>query len=51
MKLTDIEARISKIANDMMAKYPDSAPTQEEKKEWREEAEDRRRKDGIRPRK
>lgn len=39
------------VAKDLLAKYPDSAPTEQERKLWREQAEKRRRKDGIRPRK
>lgn len=31
--------------------YPDTAPTEQERKKWREQAEERRRKEGIRPRK
>jgi hypothetical protein len=33
------------------AKYPDSAPTEQDRKKWREEAEERRRKEGVKPRK
>ena len=39
------------VAKDMLAKYPDSQPTEPERKLWREQAEKRRRKEGIRPRK
>lgn len=43
--------RESWIAERIVAKYPDTQPTEQERKLWREQAEDRRRKDGIRPRK
>lgn len=36
---------------EVVAKYPDSTPTEKERKLWREQAEKRRRRDGIRPRK
>jgi hypothetical protein len=48
MKQTEIADR---IARDVLAGYPDSAPTEEDRKKWREQAEERRRKEGIRPRK
>jgi hypothetical protein len=38
------------LASMKVGTYPDSAPTEQEKKLWREQAEDRRRKEGIRPR-
>lgn len=38
------------LASMKVGAYPDSAPTEQEKKLWREQAEDRRRKEGIRPR-
>ena len=38
-------------SREVTAAYPDSAPNEQEKKEWREEAEKRRRKDGIKERK
>lgn len=38
-------------ADEMLAKYPDSAPTEKERKLWREQAEKRRRHEGVRPRK
>ena len=40
-----------KIANEVMAKYPDSPPDQKQLKQWREEAEERRRHDGVKERK
>lgn len=43
--------RESRIVERIVAKYPDSAPTEEDRKLWREQAEKRRRKEGIRPRK
>ena len=39
------------VAKDLMAKYPDSTPTEKERKIWREQAEKRRRHEGVRPRK
>jgi len=36
---------------ELLSKYPDSTPTEKERKLWREQAEKRRRHDGIRPRK
>ena len=39
------------IAKDLMAKYPNSTPTEKERKLWREQAEKRRRHEGIHPRK
>ena len=35
----------------LLAAYPDSTPTEKERKLWREQAEKRRRLDGVRPRK
>jgi hypothetical protein len=43
--------RIARIASKIVADYPDSAPTEQDRKEWREEGEERRKKDGIKPRK
>ena len=39
------------IAERIIAKYPETQPTEQERKLWREQAEERRRKEGIRPRK
>lgn len=36
---------------EMISKYPDSAPTEKERKLWREQGEKRRRHEGVRPRK
>jgi hypothetical protein len=46
-----IASELVKIARILEGKYPDSAPTEVDRKLWRERAEERRRKDGIRPRK
>ena len=39
------------IAERIVAKYPETQLTEQERKLWREQAEERRRKEGIRPRK
>ena len=39
------------IAERIVAKYPETQQTEQERKLWREQAEERRRKEGIRPRK
>lgn len=39
------------VAKTLLAAYPNTPPTEEDRKKWREQGEDRRRKDGIRPRK
>lgn len=54
---TDVERYLddavmkARYGSDRTGAYPDSAPTEQERKKWREQAEDRRRKEGIRPRK
>jgi hypothetical protein len=43
--------RESWIAERIVSKYPETQPTEQERKLWREQAEERRRKEGIRTRK
>ena len=42
---------ITEIGREVTAKYPEGAPDAQQKKKWREQAEKRRRHEGIRPRK
>lgn len=48
---TNISVDLVKIAEELVSKYPDTPPTEQERKLWREQAEERRRQEGIRPRK
>jgi hypothetical protein len=45
------DSREARIVRSLLAKYPDSAPTEQDRKEWREQGEKRRKKEGIHPRK
>jgi TolA-binding protein len=40
-----------RVAQNVLSTYPDTPPTQEDKKKWRERSEKERRKEGIQPRK
>lgn len=40
-----------RVAQNVLSAYPETAPTQEDRKKWRERSEKERRKEGIRPRK
>jgi hypothetical protein len=45
------EAAIAeKIVGNFLAAYPDSSPTEQDRKKWREEGAKRRKKEGIKPR-
>ena len=51
MSKGEIMKREAWIAERIVAKYPETQPTEQERKLWREKAEERRRKEGISPRK
>ena len=46
-----IALEILGAAKELLSSYPDSAPTEQDRKKWKEQAEKRRRTEGIRPRK
>jgi len=46
-----IALEILGAAKELLSAYPDSAPTEQDRKKWKEQAEKRRRTEGIRPRK
>lgn len=46
-KEADIAER---VAQKVLGAYPETAPTEEDRKKWRERSEKERRKEGIRPR-
>ena len=42
---------VSSLVKEFVAKYPESAPTEQDRKEWREEGKERRKHEGVHPRK